>query len=508
MDANTQETQETQETTQTLMQMIAAGLAHHQSGRFAEAKNIYMEVLAADPENFDALHLLGVLAHQFGNHELAVDLIEKAVLRNAENPGAFNNLGEAYKGAKRLDQAERCYRRALELKPDFAEVCSNLGMALKGLGRLDEAVQVYREALDLKPDFVLVHYNLGNVLKDLGELDEAQACFSQALALKPDFADASTELAKLQLLRGDYQQGLNFFQQSFTPGGDGSPAARRERVLQLQGQQRWQDEPLEGRRLLLVAEQGAGDNLMMMRYLPLLAARGLERLLVYATPNLARLFLNMDGVEVVSMTEPLPVGSFDLFCPMISLPWHFPSELEAIPAETPYLRLPAELSEHWRARLAEVSGAKVGLCWAAGKLSSTHARRSVPLEEFQPLLDVPGLRLVNLQKGKEAAQLPALGWEIFDCMSECRDFQDTAGLIEQLDLVISVDTAVAHLAGAMGKPVWLLNSFESDWRWMLERNDSPWYPSMRIFRQAERGDWHGVIDEISEQLALFAALSA
>ena len=496
------------EETSTPAQMIATALSHHQSGRFTEAKRAYMQVLSAEPENFDALHLLGVLAHQSGKHDLAVELIEKAVAQNDRHAIAFNNLGEAYKGLKRLDQAERCYRRALDLNPDLAEVCSNLGNALKGLGRLEEAAELYRRALAIKPEFTLAHFSLGHLLKDLGQLDDAQASFQAALALKPDFADASKELATLQLLRGDYRQGLSFFEQSSATGAGSPSATRRECLRQLQGKERWQGESLEGRRLLLVSEQGAGDNLMMMRYLPLLKERGPKGLIIWATPHLARLFLSVGGLEVIPMTKPLAPESFDLYCHMMSLPQLFQTSLETIPAEVPYLGLPAQVKEQWRARLSEVHGAKVGLCWAAGKLSGTYTRRSIELTRFLPLRDVADLQLVNLQKGKEADQLQGLDWDVLDCLGECQDFLDTAGLIEQLDLVISVDTSVAHLAGALGKPVWLLNSFESEWRWMLERNDTPWYPSMRIFRQKQRGAWDGVLSEVAEQLALFAALAA
>jgi tetratricopeptide (TPR) repeat protein len=497
-------TEKTPETTLTLPQMVAMGLIHHQSGRIAEAKELYMQVLSAEPENFDALHLLGVLAHQVGNHDLAVSLMEKAVQQNAGNAVVFNNLGEAYKGTKRLDEAERCYRKALELNPDFTEVFSNLGNALKDLGRLEDAVQVYLQALAIKPDFVLVHYNLGNVLKDLGELDDAEASFAEAVALNPDYADASQSISVLHLMRGDYRQGLSYFQQRFVPGGDSAVGRGKKYLGQLQGQQRWQGESLAGRRLLLVTEHGAGDNLMMMRYLPLVKKRKPERLLVYATPHLARVLQSLGCLdEVIPMTSPLPLGAFDLYCPMMSLPYLFETSLDSIPAKVPYLSLPKEMKKQWRSKLKKEPGVKVGLAWGAGKLSGTNARRSIALERLAPLAEVPGVRLVTLQKGTAAGQLQGLDCPVIDCMTECKDFLDTAGLVEQLDLVISVDTSVAHLAGALGKPVWLLNCFESEWRWMLDREDSPWYPSMRIFRQKQRGDWDGVISEASEQLENF-----
>ena len=495
-----------QGTTITPAHVIKVGLSHHQSGRFNEAKAMYMQVLAQEPENFDALHLLGVLAHQVGKHDLAVDLIERAVRQNPENAVAFNNLGEAYKGLKRLDQAERCYRKALELSPNFVEVCSNLGNTLKDLGRPEEAVQVFRHALVINANFLPVYHILGTLLQDLGELDQAQACFAQALALKADYADAGAGLAKLQLLRGDYRQGLSYFRQRCLLGSDNPAGRSREALRQLeeQGQARWQGESLEGRRLLLITEHGAGDNLMMMRYLPLIKKGGAGRITAYATPHLTRLLFNLGCLDqVVSMTDPLPFGEFDLYCPMMSLPHLFETGIDTIPAKVPYIRLPNEIHEQWRSRMDRVAGVKIGLTWAGGKLSSTYARRSIALKQFHPLLEVPEVQLVSLQKGKEADQAKALAWDLYDCMHECKDFLDTAALIEQLDLVISVDTSVAHLAGALGKPVWLLNCFESEWRWMRDRDDSPWYPSMRIFRQKQRGAWDEVIKQVAEQLETF-----
>jgi len=500
-------TEQTQETTATPAQLLAVGLQHHQCGRLAEAKQSYVDILAVDPENFDALHLLGILAHQVGNHDLAVNLIERAVQQKADNAVAYNNLGEAYKGAKRLEDAVRCYRQALALNPELPEVCCNLGNALKALGRLDEAAAAYRQGLAIKPEFALVHYNLGSLLKEQGRLDEAEASFREALQHKPDFSDASAALAQLKLLQGNYREGFHYFAHGVP--GEPACATRKETSRLLAAQQLWQGEPLAGRRLLLVTEQGAGDNLMMMRYLPAVKALGPDRLTIYATPHLARVFLNQ-GVadEVISMTTPLPVWDIDLYCPMMALPHLLQTDLDTLPATVPYLHLPTEVDDHWRTRVEAVKGLKVGLCWAAGKLSGNHARRSIALEKCRPFSEIGELQLVSLQQGKDVDQLPGAGFNLFNCMDECKDFLDTAGLIAQLDLVISVDTAVAHLAGAMGKPVWLLNSAESDWRWMAERNDSPWYPTMRIYRQKERGDWDGVIAEAVEQLALFASLSS
>jgi cytochrome c-type biogenesis protein CcmH/NrfG len=489
-------------------QLLALALHHHQNGRLAEAKQTYLAVLAAEPDNFDALHLLGVLAHQVGNHEMAVELIEKAVRQNGEQAAVFNNLGEAYKGAKRLDEAVRCYRKALEINPELAEVCSNLGNALRSLDQLEEAEEAFRQAIELKPDFVLAHFVLGTILREHGQLPEAERAFEEVLRLNPDFTDAAHALGLLQLLRGDYQQGLSCLGELAAQLQGASP--RRQALLrQLHEAKCWQGEPLSGSRLLLVTGQRASENLMMMRYLPRLKELAPGRLVVYSTPHLARVFQHQ-GVadEVIPMTSPLPAGKFDCYAHLMSLPHLLGAELTSLPASAPYLTAPPELRPEWRDRLATARGLKVGICWASGKLTGSHAKRSLALKQLEPLLEAAELTLVNLQKGTDAGQLQEIDWPVLDFMNDCRDFLDTAALIGQLDLVISVDTAVAHLAGALGKPVWLLNCFASDWPWMLERNDSPWYPSLRIYRQSQRGQWDAVVAEVVEQLALFAALSA
>lgn len=484
--------------------LIATALQHHQSGRFPEARAIYMQVLADDPDNFDALHLLGVLAHQVGKHDIAVDLIEKAVRQNDGNAVAYNNLGEAYKGLRRLQDAERSYRRALEIKPDFAEVRSNLGNALKDLGRLDEAEQVFREAVELNPSFFVVHANLGNLLRERGQLDEAEALYRQALELKPDYAEAALNLSHLELMQGRYEEGLELLEKRLEVARDAGSLRTLGYMKQLRERPRWDGRALAGQKLLLVAEHGAGDNIMMMRYLPLLKKQEPASLGVYATPHLVRLFEAQEDIgAVIPMTAAAPEG-YDLWCPIMSLPYLLRTRLESIPDRVPYLQVPQHVGELWKSRLSEMSGAKVGLCWAAGRLSNSYRQRSVELDNFADLVAVKNVQLVSLQKGKESAQLQGLGWEIGDLMEDCKDFLDTAALIEQLDLVISVDTSVAHLAGALGKPVWLLNCYESEWRWMRDREDSPWYPTMQVFRQKKPGEWGPVLQQIAEELVLFA----
>jgi Flp pilus assembly protein TadD len=447
----------------TTRQAIQIAMQHHEAGRLTEAESIYRQVLEAEPANADALHLLGVIAHQSGNHEVAVELIEKAIGFNPANPFFLNNLGEALRELHRPREAESAYRRALALKADYAEAYSNLGNALKALRRLEEAEQSYRAAIKLNPAL----------------------------------ARAGLNYSLLQLLRGDYAAGFSLYENRFEGGNTLEIGADRDLLGELKDVPRWQGQHLEGRALLVWTEQGLGDSLMTMRYLPLLKDRGVGHLIVYCDASLVRIMQTIAGVdEVVSREHPVPMEAFHCHCPIMSLPLLFNTRLETIPGEMPYLRVPDGLRRTWADRLANVASPRIGLVWAGGKSTLSDSRRSVHLQRFAPLCEITGINFLSLQKGAEAHQLKQVRWIMPDWMGECGDLLDTAALVDQLDLVISVDTSIAHLAGAMGKPVWLLNRFESEWRWMLDREDSPWYPTMRIFRQSARGDWGEVIARI------------
>lgn len=590
----------------TIRLTIETALRHQQKGQLQKAKSLYKQVLAIDPDNFDALHLSGVLAHQAGDNQTAINMIEMALKQDKANPFAFNNLGEAYRSLKRLKEAEHCYRQAIALKPDYFEAYNNLGNNLKQQGRLDLAVQAYRQAISIKPEHFGPYNNLGNVLASLGQLNDAEQAIQQALCLNPDYAEAHNNLGNillalgqperaeqsyrhaltlrpdyatpynnlgklfldrgqrengleayykaialqpdydepyynlgttfmesgrlaaaeqafnqalvinpdyasckwnlslLMLLQGRLEEGFRLYENRFI-GGDKKVFEKMNGLLaQLHGHARWQGEPLLGKSLMLIAEQGLGDNLMMIRYLPLLKSLGCHQLIVYCEPPLIRLFLQQPAVDaVVPMSDPLPFGSFDLYCPSMSLPHLFQTRLQSIPCQVPYLAIPEDLQQHWQNRFADVSDIKVGLVWAGKGSYVKNQLRSMSLEQFSPLLDVSGVRFVSLQKGDEKSQLKGLGWDFIEWIDECNDLLDSAALINQLDLVISVDTSVAHLAGALGKPVWLLNRFGSEWRWLLDREDSPWYQTMRIFRQKQQDSWTDVINQIAISLQAF-----
>ena len=470
-------------------------MQRHEAGRLHEAEQLYRQILAQQPEHAGAMQFLGVIANQVGRNDIAVGLIRRAIGLNPNVAEAYNNLGNALKDQGQLDEAIAAFRQALALNPNLPEAHNNLGSALKDQGQLDEAIAAYRQAIALRPTYADAHNNLGNALKDQGQLDEAVAAFRQAIALKPDYAEFHFNLSLSLLTSGDFQQGWEEHEWRWKCKEFPTPARNFP-------QPQWDGCPLEGRTLLLHTEQGHGDAVQFIRYLPLVEQRG-GRIIIECQAELQRLIRPIAGrCQIVVSGQPLPI--FDLHCPLLSLPRVFGTNLDNIPNNVPYLRADAEDAGRWQRRLADHSPlVKVGLGWAGSPAHRNDCNRSMKLATLAPLGQVPGARFFSLQKGEAAAETktPPAGMELVDWTQELKDFADTAALIANLDLVIAVDTAVVHLAGAMGKPVWTLLPFVSDWRWLLERQDSPWYPSMRLFRQPRIGDWDGVITRVVEALS-------
>ncbi len=505
-------------------ELLRSGLSQHQAGRRSEADSIYREILTLDPANAEALLRLGQIAQQEGRLPQAVELIQRAIaadgtqasyhchlgiilcelgriteaeasLRTAlalepNDPEALNQLGNAFCIQNRFPEAEASYRDALRSRPDHPMTLNNLGNSLRGQRRHSEAEKIYRKALALNPALAAPHSNLGLLLTELGRFEEADAHHLAALSISPDNAETHTNRAMMLLQAGLFQEGWEEYEwrwrtRHFTK-------AIRNFTPPL-----WNGEALGDRVLLLHAEQGFGDTLQFCRYVPLI--RGGKIILEVPAP-LVRLLARLPGVsQIVAQGTPLP--HFDVHCPLLTLPRVFATTLETIPADTPYLRAEPRETSHWQRRLAQLPGLRVGLVWAGGyrpHLAANDARRSLPLQAFEPLADVRGVSFVSLQTGPAAAQAVSSRsrLKLTDVSAELTDFAATAALIQALDLVIGVDTAVVHLAGALGKPVWLLNRFETCWRWLRDRSDSPWYPSLRQFRQHEPGKWPEVIADV------------
>jgi tetratricopeptide (TPR) repeat protein len=480
------------------------------------------------PRHAGSLNMLGVIAAQRGNYETAAELITQAIVMDGQeaafylnlglvrreqgrlgealgcfrtavqlspmHPDSHNNMGVALAELGRQEAAAESYVRALHLNPLYAEAWNNLGNLRRDQGALPMAVVSYRQALAAQPDFADAYNNLGVALAEQGFADDALVAYERALALQPELADARYNRALLKLARGDWEAGWRDYEYRWQT----RPMAAGWRAF---AQPQWRGEPAAGFTLLIHAEQGFGDALQFMRYVPMVAARGLRVVLEVPAP-LVRLVSGLAGVaQVVAQGGALP--DFDLHVPMLSLPLAFATRLETIPAAVPYIRVREDRQARWAAKIAG-PGVKVGLVWAGNKragmpsLAAIDRRRSLNPALLAPLFEVPGIRWVSLQKDGPA------GLPVLDLMGEVRDFADTAALMMGLDLVIAADTAVAHLAGALGRPVWLLNRYDGCWRWLRGRKDSPWYPNMELFTQKRPGDWGGVVSEVVGRLRGFA----
>lgn len=541
----------------TIQQALELGTSAHLAGQKQRAETIYRQILAADPAHPDALHQLGLLAIDAGNLPLAEQLISRAISSRADEPNYHSNLGFVRNSLHRYIEAAESCRRALQLAPNFADAMINLGNALSCIGQADEAVALIRRAILLRPDAAgawndlgtalqkadrwgeaidafqraiqlnpsgaWTHLNLGTALlherrteealaaylraveidptsavfishagtafQALGKLAEAEQAYRKAIALDPKLGSAHFNLGMLQLLRGDFTNGWREYEWRIRAYEE------LDLIPQRFAQPAWEGADPRGKRILLHAEQGLGDTIHFARYATLLADRG-AAVIVQCRAELVRLLRSLAGVShVVSKTDPLP--EFDLHCPLPSLPLRFETQLGTIPSIVPYLHAEPAAVERWKTRLtAHQADLKVGLAWAGSPKHLNDRNRSMALEDFSPLV-MPGVMLVSLQKqtGTKPHAVP-----LVDYTDDLTDLAETAGLIANLDMVITVDTSIAHLVGALGKPVWVMLPFAPDWRWMLDRADSPWYPTMKFFRQRIAGDWKPVADQVAGEL--------
>ena len=472
------------------------GIALKGCGMVVEAFDAFRRAHALQPDYPEVLNELGNMLQEHGKPAEARICLERAIQLDPRSAAAVNNLGIVCCSLGHLDAAAGYFRRALDLKPDFPEAYNNLGTVFRMLGATEESTACVVQALTLRPDYPDALLNLGNLLNESGRLPEAVAALERAVSLKPGSPDLHRNLGFFLLAAGRLEEGWREYEWRWQCR-DVAPSIPPFKVPC------WRGEPGEGRTLLLWAEQGFGDTIQFCRYAPLAAERNL-RVLLMVQPPLVKLVQSLRGVEAV-MGDGRNLPSFDLHCPLLSLPLAFGTGLESIPADIPYLAPGKEVVSAWEQRLpANPSGLlRVGLAWAGNPTlhaqvdGSVDRKRSISPELLAPLVEVDGIQFFNLQKDGPPA--PA-EFGLIDFMNECADFTDTAALIANLDLVISVDTAVVHLAGALGKPVWVLNRFDSCWRWLREREDSPWYPSLRLFRQPRPGDWGSVIARVRDEL--------
>jgi tetratricopeptide (TPR) repeat protein len=556
----------------------------HNLGQLTQAKVLYEETLKIFPKHFDALHLLGVVASQTRNFQIAVELMNKAIEINPNiaevysNRGvalkdlkefdaalasydkaialrpnyaeAYNNRGNVFKILKQFDSALANYDKAIALKPDYPEAYNNRGNTLKDLRQFDEALASFDKAIALKSRYPEAYNNRGNTLKDLRQFDEALASFDKAIDLKPDYAGAYNNRGITLTVLNQFNSALASFDKAialkpryakaynnrgnvlkdhkqFDPALASYDEAiffepnyaeahwNKSLLLLLLGEfhkgwnefewrWRWSDFPspkrnftqplwvgkgsLAGKTILLHSEQGLGDAIQFSRYATMVSALG-ARVILEAGKPLLSLFSTLSGVsQWVERGSPLP--SFDFHCPLLSLPLAFKTQMDSIPSSVPYLFSDPEKVSRWQSRLGAKYKPRVGIVWSGSPTHKNDRNRSILLSQLIKHLPDDCL-YVSLQKEVRDTDKDVLGYrnDILHYGSELNDFSDTAALCELMDIVISVDTSVAHLAGALGKEVWILLPYVPDWRWLLDRNDSPWYPTAKLYRQEVIGDW-------------------
>jgi tetratricopeptide (TPR) repeat protein len=447
-----------------------------------------------------ALHALGLIAYQKGQYEQAVELINKAIAANCSIPEFYNNIGLAFDEQGQYTAAIENYRRALKLKPDYVEAYNNLGITLRVRGEFTEAIECYRRAIQIRPDLAELYCNLADVYRDMGQCSEANANYDQAIQLKPDCYQAHWHKALALLLSGNFTEGWAEYKWRRHP--DLKITTYPHHYLP---ELAWDGSSFKGKRLLVHYEQGLGDTLQFVRYLPMVKSRGGTVILEVRKP-LFNLLQGFEGADelVMGSFEHKPDVKFDLHTSLMDLPCIFATTLETIPGKVPYIYSDPAKLRIWKERFAK-HGFKIGIVWAGSSEHAKNHARSCPLRCFAPLTKIPHVRLYSLQKGPAAQQLKdfAAQTNVINIAAQLQDFADTAGVIANLDLVISVDTAVLHLAGAMGKAVWALLSYTPDWRWMLDRYDNPWYPTMRLFRQTKLGDWTTVQQRVADELSQY-----
>lgn len=475
--------------------LLQQGLIAYQASDLTKAASLFQTVLKMEPENFDALHFLGLLAADCGHHDDAVQLMRRALSVNPHVAAVHANLASSLRRLGRYSEALASLDQALALDPRSAEALNTQGNILRVLGRLDKALASLDQAIRLQPQFFEAHDNRGNVLRDMGHLDEALASYREARRIAPDYASAAWNESLCRLLMGDFARGWPLYEAGWKAGLR-APWVKCAQPL-------WTGpEPLQGRTILLHAEQGMGDTIQFSRYAQVLASHG-ARVILEVPPALKSLLQGLQNTaQVIATGERRP--TFDCHAPLLGLPLACQTRLDTIPPP-PRLMLDKTLEERWQDRVGPKKKPCIGIAWSGNPALENDHNRSIPLKTLSAILN-HSVQFFSLQRDLRPEDENVL--QQFPVLQHfghaLHDFSDTAALIAQMDLVISVDTAVAHLAASLGKPTWILLPYIPDWRWLLDRKDSPWYPTVRLFRQTEARSWPGLLEhQIQPHLASF-----
>jgi tetratricopeptide (TPR) repeat protein len=481
------------------------GLALKELKRFDEALESYDRAIALRGDFAEAHSNRGNVLRELKRLDEALASCDRAIALRADFAEAHCARGNVLLSLKHFAEALRSYDRAIALRPGLAEAHCNRGIALLDIDRPEEALASYDRAVELQPDFAVALYNRAIALEAMDRFEEALQSYERSARIKPDHAEVHVNEALCRLLLGDFERGWEKYEWRW------ATAHLRDHKRTFPQPQWLGADEIAGKTVLLHAEQGLGDTVQFARYVPGIAARGARVVLEVQAP-LRSLLTSLPGAaQVIAAGDPLP--DFDLHSPLLSLPFVLRTRLDSIPAATPYLAAPTDKVNSWRDRLGQHTKPRIGLVWAGNprkelpNLNLIDRQRSVAFETLVPLLAVTACSFYSLQKGDDAVkQLRNSAWRdhVIDFTDELHDFSDTAALIENLDLVVAVDTSVLHLAGALAKPVWLLNRYNTCWRWLRDRDDSPWYPGLRQFRQDASRDWDQVVRRVADALRDYA----
>jgi tetratricopeptide (TPR) repeat protein len=491
-----------------IQKLIGQAIECFQGGLVGEAEKLLLQVLKTDKSNMAALEILGLIKASSGAHLEAIKYFKQATLVDPSNSsvqrnfaravteGSLNylNRGIAFRLDRHFSESIHYFDEAIAINPDYADAHFNRGISLQHLGRLEEALESYAKTIRILPHFSEAYFNSAIALRDLERPIEALDNFDHAIKLSPDHSIAHWNKALLLLVSGNFQQGWIEHEWRWK-------SVTKDHVRNF-SQPLWLGkESLEGKTILLHSEQGFGDTIQFCRYVKLVAKLR-AKIILEVEPALVGLLSELEGVnQIVTRGDPLP--KFDFQCPLLSLPLAFNTTLETIPAPLRYVESNRTKVDTWKRKLGEKSRKRIGIAWSGSHFHNNDHNRSIAIHEILPLLSPsPSYEYISLQKEMRNSDATALeSVEIKFFGNELNDFSDTAALCELVDIVISVDTSVAHLAGALGKPTWILLPYNPDWRWLLNRSDSPWYPSMTLYRQKTAGDWKTVLSELKLKIA-------
>jgi tetratricopeptide (TPR) repeat protein len=471
------------------------GVAFAQQGKVDQAIASFQQAVQSNPNYAEALNNLGNALRMSGRFDEAIATLQRALRVNPSYVEAYNNLGLALSKLERLPEAEQNFRKAVQFRPEQTDLHNNVGVCLLQQGKLAEAVSSFQEALRLQPGYIEAHNNLGYTFRNQGRFTEALACFEKTLQLNPEHAGAHHNRSLIKLLRGELEEGWAEYEWRWKCPEFTLPPFRKPL---------WDGSDFTGKRILLHTEQGIGDSLQFVRYALLVKARG-GTVWLACPQNLVQLLSTCKGIDRV-LAKGGPIPDFEIHAPLLSLPHILKTTRDAIPAGVPYLFAEPSLIEKWRQELNAMREFKIGICWQGSPQYREDRFRSFPLAYFEPIARVEGIRLYSLQKGPGTEQLRTFGgrFPVTDLGTSLDQntgaFVETAAVLKNLDLVISADSALGHLAGALGVPAWLAIPFVPDWRWTLYGETTPWYPTVRLFRQSEFDKWQSVFARMAAEL--------